>query len=75
MREGLGILLQVFVVGLENDDAAGLRVAEKADSPVHGLLEVAEADDVAVALHGVEDTVGAAEGLDQAVHLKVLIDP
>ena len=39
------------------------------------LLEVAEADDVAVGLDRVEDAVGARVRLDQAVRAQVLVDP
>ena len=73
--ELLGILPEVLVVGLEDDDAARLGVAEQADRLVDPLGEVAEAHDVAERLDGVEDAVRARERLDEAVHLQVLVDP
>ena len=73
--ELLGVLLEVLVVGLEDDDAARLGVSEQADRLVDPLGEVAEAHDVAERLDGVEDAVRAGERLDEAVHLQVLVDP
>ena len=61
------VLAVVVVVGLEQHDAASVPVAEERERVVGGLLEVAEADDVAVGLDRVQDPVGAGERLDQAV--------
>ena len=60
---------------LEEDDAAGVLVAEERDRVVCLLLEVTEADDVAEGLDRVEDPVRARIGLQQTVSAQVLVDP
>ena len=52
----------------------GLGAGEESDGGVDAVLLLAEVEDVAVGLGGVEDAVGAGEGLDQAVVLEVLVD-
>ena len=52
---------------------AGLLAGEEGDGGVDGVLLLAEVEDVAVGLGGVEHAVGAGEGLDQAVVLEVLV--
>ena len=52
----------------------GLGAGEHRDRLIDGGLLVAEVEDVAVGLGGVEHAVGAAERLDQAVVLEVLVD-
>jgi hypothetical protein len=52
---------------------AGLLPGEKGDGGIHGVLLLAEVEDVAVGLGAVEHAVGAGEGLDQAVVLEVLV--
>ena len=51
----------------------GLRAGEEGDGGIDGVLLLAEVEDVAVGLGGVEHAVGAGEGLDQAVVLEVLV--
>jgi hypothetical protein len=52
---------------------SGLLPGEEGDGGVHGVLLLAEVEDVAVGLGAVEDAVGAGERLDQAVMLEVLV--
>jgi hypothetical protein len=52
---------------------AGLLAGEEGDGGIHGVLLLAEVEDVAVGLGAVEHAVGAGEGLDQAVVLEVLV--
>ena len=52
---------------------AGLFAGEEGDGGIDGVLLLAEVEDVAVGLGGVEHAVGAGEGLDQAVVLEVLV--
>ncbi len=52
---------------------AGLFAGEEGDGGIDGVLLLAEVEDVAVGLGGVEHAVGAGEGLDQAVMLEVLV--
>ena len=52
----------------------GLLAGEEGDGGIDGVLLLAEVEDVAVGLGGVEHAVGAGEGLDQAVVLEVLVD-
>jgi len=53
--------------------AAGVFPGEEGDGLVHGLFLGAKVEDVAVGLGVVEHTVGAREGLNQAVVLEVLV--
>ena len=73
--EALAVLRQVLGIWLEQNDASGISVAEEADGVVDTVLEIAEADDVAVGLYRVQDAIGAAERLDEAVVLEVLVNP
>ena len=59
LTDELVVVAVVVAVRLEQDDAAGLLVPEQRKRVVDRLLEVAEADDVAVGLDRVEDSVGA----------------
>ena len=71
----VGVAFVVFLEGAHEHDAAGFLVTEDGEGLVGGVLEIAEANDVAAVLHGVEDAVGAAVGLQESVQLEVLIDP
>lgn len=51
---------QIFRVRLEQHNAAGLLVAKEANSVVNAILEIAEANDIAVGLHRIENAAGAA---------------
>ena len=53
------VSLVVVLVAPEQDDAAGLLVAEERDGRIDLLLEWPEAHDVAEGLDGVEDAVRA----------------
>ena len=80
-RYGLVVCGVGFLVGSgERDVEGGLAaavfgVAEEGEGVLGCLFEVAEAHDVAGGLERVEDSVGAAVCLHQAVHLQVLVDP
>ena len=65
-----GLVHQPDFAGL----VAGLLAGEQGDGGIDGVLLLAEVEDVAVGLGGVEHAVGAGEGLNQAVVLEVLID-
>ena len=52
---------------------AGLFPGEEGDGSIHGVLLLAEVEDIAVGLGAVEHAVGAGEGLDQAVVLELLV--
>ena len=52
----------------------GLGAGEESDGGVDAVLLLAEVEDVAVGLGGVEDAVGAGEGLNQAVMPEILVD-
>ena len=75
LLDGLEVGGQVLAVWVQKYLAARLFVAEEGDRVVRGLFEVAEADDVSECLDGVEDSVRAREGLDEAVGAQVLVDP
>ena len=53
---------------------AGFPTGEEGDGGIHGVLLLAEVEDIAVGLGAVEHAVGAGEGLDQAVVLELFID-
>ena len=78
VREQFGdlvdVLAVVVAVRFQQDDAAGILVAEQLQRGVRLFLEVAEGDDVAVGLHRVEDAVRARVRLDQSVGAQVLVD-
>ena len=59
----------------EENDAAGVFVAEERERVVGLLLEVAEGHDVPVGLYGVEDPVRTRVRLDQPVRAETLVDP
>ena len=51
-------------------DAARVPVSKQRDRLVRPLLQIAEADDVAKRLDGIEDAVGAGIRLDKPVHFE-----
>ena len=73
--DGFQVAGQVLAVRAQENLAARLFVAEEGNRVVCCLFEVAEADNVSVCLHRVEDSVRARESLDEAVSAQVLIDP
>ena len=75
LLDGLKVGGQVLAVWAQEDLAARLFVAEEGNRVVRGLFKVAEADDISESLDGVEDSVRAREGLDEAVGAQVLVDP
>src|SRR5262249_2054529 len=73
--DALGVLLVVVGVRLEQYDAARVLVAEERERIVRLLLQIAERDDVAVDLYGVEDPVRARVRLNETVRAETLVDP
>ena len=71
----IGIAFVIIAEFAQHDDAAGVGVAKQADGRIHPILQVAEADDVAEGLDRIEDAVGAAERLDQAMHFQIFVHP
>ena len=73
----VGILVAkvVILIATHQDDTARFLISEKGDGVVGALLQIAEANDVAEHLDGIENPVGAGIGLDQAVHFQVFIHP
>ena len=71
---GVGLMRRIdiaviIVVKLAHqNNAARIFIAEQRNGGVHPLLQVAEADDVAKGLDAVQNSVGAAECLNQPVH-------
>lgn len=64
-----GVAVVVIIELVQQDNAPGLSIAKQRNGGIHPLLQVAEADDVAEGLDGVQDAVGTAKGLDEAMHL------
>ena len=71
------ILISVVIIlkRAHGYQAAGILVAEEGKAILHLLFEVAEAYHIAAIFHGIQDAVGAAESLQQAMHLQVLVHP
>ena len=65
----------VILEGLQQHNTGSVLVAKERDGVIHPLLQIAEAYDVAKGLDAVQNTVGPAEGLDQTVHLQILVHP
>lgn len=68
-----GVVRQVVLVGLEQDDAASVLVTEELEGIVGGVLKISEADDVAVGLDGIEDAVGARIDLQEPAGFQRLV--
>ena len=60
---------------MQQDNTAGLSIAEQRNRSVHPFLQVSEADNVSKRLDGVQNTIGTAEGLNEAMHLQVFVYP
>ena len=58
------VVVRIFA---QQNDAASIFISKQRNCRIHPLLQVAEADDVAEGLDGIQDAVGAAESLDEAV--------
>ena len=69
------IAVIVRIIALEQYNAAGPAVAKKRDRVVGGFLQIAEADDIAVGLDGVQNPVRPGKRLNEAVHLEILVHP
>ena len=72
------VLVIAIVIGFivfQQNDTTRIAVTKQGNGFVGFLLQIAEADNVAVCLYGVQDTVCARERLYQAVHDEVLIHP
>ena len=71
------ILISVVIIlkRAHGYQAAGVFIPKEGKAILHLLFEVAEAYHIAAILHGIQDSVGAAESLQQAMHLQVLVHP
>ena len=69
------VTIVVVIKGSHQHNAAGILVAKQSQTLVGGFFQIAEADDVAAVLHGIQYAVGAAESLQESMHLQVLIHP
>ena len=69
------IAVIVRIIALEQHNAAGFAVAKKRDRVVGGFLQIAEADDIAVGLDGVQNPVRPGKRLNETVHFKILVHP
>ena len=69
------IAVIVRIIALEQHNAAGPAVTKKRDRVVGGFLQIAEADDIAVGLDGVQNPVRPGKRLNEAVHLEILVHP
>jgi len=65
----------IIVEAAHQHNAASILIPEQRDGCVNPLLQVTETHNVAEGLDAVQDTVGAAERLNQTVHLQVLVHP
>lgn len=73
---GLVGVAQIIVLEfLQQHNASSVFVAEPGQGGVHPLLQVPETDNIAEPLDPVQNPVGAAEGLDQAVHFQIFVHP
>ena len=75
LRDLLGVCSEIFRIWFKHHRALGVLVPEQSQGVIHLLPQIAEADDVAEGLHRVQDAVGAAERLHQAMLLQVLVHP
>lgn len=71
---GVGESVEVVAIAFFYEDVDGVFVAEELDSVDGGFFEVTKGDDVAKGFGGVEDSVGAGVGLDEAVVGEVFVD-
>ena len=72
------VLVIAIVIGFivfQQNDTTRIAVTKQGNGFVGFLLQIAEADNVAVCLYGVQDAVRARERLYQAVHDEVFIHP
>ena len=71
MVHQIGVGVGVIGVGLQDDDAAGVLIAEQRHGVVGGFFEVTEGLDVAVGLDRVQDPVDAGIRLQESVGAQV----
>ena len=73
----VGILVAkvVILIATHQDDTARFLIAKQRNCIVGALLQIAEANDVAEHLDGIENPVGAGICLNQPVHFQVFIHP
>ena len=72
------VLVIAIVIGFivfQQNDTTRIAVTKQGNGFVGFLLQIAETDNIAVCLYGVQDTVCARERLYQAVHDEVFIHP
>ena len=73
----VGGVVAIIVIAkwTEEDNTSGIFIAKERECAVGFLFEIAEVDDVAAVLYGVENAVSAAIRLQKTVHFEILIDP
>ena len=71
----LFVAIVIFLKGSHQNNAVGISIAEKPEAPVGGFYEIAETNDVATILIGIQNTVGSAESLQQSMHSQILVHP
>ena len=69
------IAVPVIIEALEQNNAARILISKESDCIIRSLLQITEADNVAVGFNGIQDTVGSGVGLNQSVHFEVLVHP
>ena len=69
------ITIEIVFITLEKNNSACILVSEQGNGIISLFLKIAETDYVSECLHRVQDPVRPGKGLDQAMHLQVLINP
>ena len=66
---------EIVLETAQQNNTAGAFIAKTGNRTVYSLLQIAETDDIAKRLDGVQDTVRAGKCLDKAVHFEVFVHP
>lgn len=66
------IAVIVFIIGFQQDDAAGFLVAKEGDGFIGGLLQIVDANNVAEGLDRIKNAVGTGKGLQKPMLAQVL---
>ena len=70
-----GVAVVIIIELVQQDNTSRLLIAKQRNGGIYPLLQVAETDDISKGFDGIEDAVGAAESLNEPVHLQVLVHP
>ena len=65
----------IFVERLHEHQSARLVIAKDGQTLISGIFQITEADDVTAVLHRIQNSVRTTVGLQQSVHLQVLVHP